>query len=151
MEFLTLTSPKRSGETTNLAICITNGVGEGELGMVTVFCHPHQAKIEACDALSVLYQCNSLESSVVVVRIYSNTAYIPRGTSCSLYLDMGSLSGGTSSAQFPLNGLYLHWLIPFTRSELLLPHEEGEERLETYPHLPEILWESWQRNIIFHF
>ena len=29
-------------------------------------------------------------------------------------------------------------LIPFSRMELLLPHEEGEERLETYPHLPEI-------------
>ena len=76
------------------------------------------------------------------MRRYSNTPYIPRGTSCSLYLDVGSLKGGTSSTQFPLNRLHLHQLIPFTRAELLLLHEEGEERLEMYPHLPEILWES---------
>ena len=32
--------------------------------------------------------------------------------------------------------------MPFSESEVLLPHEVGEERLETYPHLPEFLWDS---------
>ena len=58
-----------------------------------------------------------------------------------LYLDVGILSWGTSSAQFSLDRLCLHWLIPFSRTEVLLPHG-GKERLETYPHFPEILWEG---------
>ena len=81
-----------------MVILITNWVGEGDLGMVTVFCHPKQARLEACDALSALHQHDSCESSVVVVRWYTNTPYIPRGTSHSLYLDMSILSGGIASA-----------------------------------------------------
>ena len=52
--------------TTNTVVLITNGVGEGELGMVTVFCYPSQATIEAHDALLVLGQSDSLEPTVVV-------------------------------------------------------------------------------------
>ena len=40
VEFLTLTGLKVSKETTNTVVLVTNWVGEGELGMVTVFCHP---------------------------------------------------------------------------------------------------------------
>ena len=79
---------------------------------------------------------------MVVVRRYSNTPYIPKGMSHSLYQDVGTLSGATSSAQFPLEWLHLHQLIPFTRTEVLLLQEEGEERLEMYPYHPEIMWES---------
>ena len=62
-------------------ILVTDGVGEGNLGMVTIFfCH-NQAKMEASDAVSALHQCNSLQSSVVVVRKYTNTPYIPQGSS----------------------------------------------------------------------
>ena len=55
VEFVTLTGLKRSRETTNTVIPITNRVEERDLGMVTVFCHPDQARIEACDALSALH------------------------------------------------------------------------------------------------
>ena len=58
IEFVSLTGVKKSGETTNTVIHITIGVGESDLGMVTVFCHPDLARIEACDALSALCQCN---------------------------------------------------------------------------------------------
>ena len=142
MKFLTLTSLKRSSKITNLAILITDRIGERDLDMVVVFCHPNEAKMEACDALSILHQCELSKPSMVMVRRYSNTPYIPQGMSCSLYLDMGTLSGGTSSAQFPLDRLCLCWLITFSRTDVLLTHEEGEERLEMYPHLPEILWDS---------
>ena len=54
VEFLTLTGLKMSGETTNTLIHITDGVGERDLGMVTVFCHPNQARMETYDALSTL-------------------------------------------------------------------------------------------------
>ena len=93
VEFVTLTCPKKSGEITNMVILITDGVGESDLGMVIVFCHPDQARIEACDALSALHQCNSSELSVVVIRRYSNTPYIPRG--CPMYfIWMWALSPG---------------------------------------------------------
>ena len=101
------TSLKRSRETTNLVILITNGVIERDLGMVMVFCYPNQAKMEACDTLSALHQCDTSEQGMVVVSRYSYTPYIPQWTSCSLYLDVGTLSGGTSSAQFPLDRLCL--------------------------------------------
>ena len=92
VEFLNLTGLKKSRETTNSTILLTNGVGEKDLGMVMVFCHPDQARIEACDALSALCQCDSSEQNVVVRR-YSKTAYIPRGMCSSLYLDMSTFSG----------------------------------------------------------
>ena len=55
---------------------------------------------------------------------------------------MDTPSGGIASAQFPLDRLHLCWLLPFSESEVLLPHEDGEEGLKTYPHLPEFLWDS---------
>ena len=44
VEFHTLTGHKTSGETTNTVILITDGVGKRELGLVTGFCHPNEAK-----------------------------------------------------------------------------------------------------------
>ena len=78
VEFMTHTGQKISGEATPMLILITDGVGEGNLGMVTTLCHHEQAKMEASDALSVLHhQCNSPEPNKVVVRRYTNTPYIP--------------------------------------------------------------------------
>ena len=127
---------------TNMVILIPNGVGKSYLGMVTVFCHPEQARIEACDALSALCQHNSCELSVVMVRRYSNTPYIPRGMSHSLYLDMSALSGGIAFTQFPLHRLGLCWLLPFSKTEVLLPIEVGGEDLKMYHYLPEFLCDS---------
>ena len=42
--------------------------------------------MEASNALSTLLQCDSSEPSVVVVRRYTNTPYIPQGSSLLLYL-----------------------------------------------------------------
>ena len=91
--FITCTCQKISGEATPMAILLTGGIGEGNLGMETTFCHQDQVKIEASDALSALHQCNSPDPCVVVVRRYTNTPYIPWGTSCFLYLDMNTLYG----------------------------------------------------------
>ena len=60
----------------------------------------------------------------------------------ALYLDMGTFSGGGVSAQFPLDRLYLCWLLPFSEIEVLLPSMVGGEGLEMYPNLPEFLWVS---------
>ena len=125
VKFVTLTGLKKSGQTTNTVILITNGIGERYLGMVMVICHPEQARIKACDALSALCQLNPSELSVVVIRRYPNTPYIPRGTSCSLYLDVGPFLGGIASTQFPLDRLNLCQVLSFSESEVLLPHEVG--------------------------
>ena len=65
----------------------------GYLGMVNTFCCHDQVKMEATDALEALCQCNSPEPSADVVRQYTSTLYIPRGTSRLLYLDVSTLSG----------------------------------------------------------
>ena len=59
-----------------MVIFITDGVGEGDVGMGMVFYHPEQARIEACDSLSALHQHDLCEPSVVVVVRHSNTPFI---------------------------------------------------------------------------
>ena len=142
VEFVTITGPKKSGEATNTVILITDRVGESDLGLVMVFCHPDQARMEACDALFALLQHDSSELSVVVVRRYSNTPNIPRGASYALYLDMDAFPRGVPSTQFPLDRLHLCWLLPFSKSEVLLLSKVEEESLKMYPHLPEFPWDS---------
>ena len=110
--------------------------------MVTTFCHYNQAKMKASDAVSSLCQCNSLELSVVVARRYTNTLYIPWRTSHFLHIDVSILSRGASSAQFPLNQLCLCRLLPFSETEVVLPHEEGVAGLKVFSHSLKILWQS---------
>ena len=95
------------------------------MGMVSTFCCHNQAKMEASDALSTLHQCNSPDPSVAVVRRYTNTPCIPQGSSCFLYLNVSTLSGGTSTAQFPLDWLHLCRLLTYSDTEVVLPQEEG--------------------------
>ena len=83
-----------------MVILISDGVGERDLGLVMVFCPPNQAKLETCDGLSILHQCDSSEPSVVAVRRYSNTPYSPWGTIHLLYLDIDTFPGGIISVQF---------------------------------------------------
>ena len=97
MKFITNNGPKKWGSHPNV-ILVTDGVGEGNLGMVTTFCCHDQSKMEASNALSALHQCNSPEPRVVVVRRYTNTPYIPQGSSLLLYLYVSTLSRDASSA-----------------------------------------------------
>ena len=80
VEFITDIRPKTSREATPRVNLITDRVGEERLGMVMVFCHHDQNKM-ASDALSVLCQWESPDPSEVMVRGYTNTPYIPQGTS----------------------------------------------------------------------
>ena len=142
VEFITHTGQKISGKATPMVILVTDGVGEGNLGTVTSFCHHNQAKMENSDAISTLHHCDLPQPSVIVVRRYTNTPYIPWGTSCFLYLDVSTLSGCTSSTQFPLDWLHLCRLLPFSKAEVILPCEEGEMGFKMYPHSQEVLWKS---------
>ena len=122
VEFVTQTSLKKSRETTNTMILVTNGVGESDLVLVPVFCYSNQASMEVCNGLSALCQLDSWKPSVVVRRRYSDTPYIPRECPHSHYLDMGTLSRGVASTQFHLDMLHLCQLLPFSqqRSNCLL-------------------------------
>ena len=107
--------------------------------MVTTFCSHNQVKMEASEACTALQQCDLPESRVFMIRRYTNTPFIPWGTSQLLYLDMSDLPQGASSAQFPLDGLHLWELLPYSKTEALLPHEEGKMGYRTYPLSQKIL------------
>ena len=98
-----------------------------------------QGKVYPCSALC---QCESLEPSVEVVRRYANTPYIPQGTSWLLYLDLSTLPKGVASTQFPPDCLHLWRLLPYSKTEVLLPHKGGEIGIKVYPYTWEVLWES---------
>ena len=123
-----------------MAILITDGVGKGDLGMVTTFCSHNQVKMESLEVLATLHQCNSPEPSVFIVWRYTNTPFIPWGISRLLYLNGSDLPGGTSSSQFPLNCLCLQNLLPYSKTKVLLPHGEGEMGYRRYPFSQEVLW-----------
>ena len=125
-----------------MVILVTDGVGEGNLGMVTTFWYHNQAKMEASDAHCTLHQCDSVKPSVVVVRRNTNTPCIPWGSSHFLYLDVSSLTRGTSSVQFPLDQLCLCSLLPYSDIEVVLPQKEGEVGLKVFPYFREALWQS---------
>ena len=153
VEFVTNMGLRIRKEVTPMVI--TDGIGEENLGMVTIFCHHDQNKMEASNTLAALCQCDSPEPSVVVVKRCTNTPYIPQGTFCLLYLDVSTLSWGASSTQFLLDHLHLWRLLPYSRTEVLLPCEvvlwkssEGEHCLSgpvsrlipsspLFPHLEE--------------
>ena len=140
VEFFTNTSSRVSVEATPAVILIRDGVGKENLGKVTTLCHHDQTKMEASDALSALCQCDLPETSVVVGRRYTNTPYILPRNFLLLYLDVSTLSRGVSSAQFPLDCLHLQRLLPYFKTEALLPHEEGKMGFKVYPYTWEVLW-----------
>ena len=76
-----------------MVVIATDGVGEGNLGMVTTFCCHDEAKVEASKALSALHQHDLPEPSVVVVMRFTNSPYLPWGSFGFLYLDMTTLWG----------------------------------------------------------
>ena len=79
---------------TAIAVLVMDGMGEGNLGMVTTFCHHNQVMVEASDVLSALPQHDSLEPGVVVMRRFTNSPYLPQGSFGFLYLDVTTLFGG---------------------------------------------------------
>ena len=119
VEYVTETSLRLSGQAAPMAILITDGVGKGDLGMGMTFCSHTLVKIEASEALAALQLWDAPKPRVFVVRRYTNTRLIPQGTSRLLYLDVSDLPQGTSSAQFPLDCLHLHMLLPYSKTEAL--------------------------------
>ena len=139
VECVTETGLRLSGEATPMAILFTDGAGKGELGMVMNFCSHNQVKMETLEVLTAIQQHDSSEPRVFMIWRYTNTPFIPQGTSRLLYLNVSDLPHGTSSAQFPLNSLCLQKLLPYSKTEALLQCTEGETGYRTYPFSQEIL------------
>ena len=85
VEFITNNSQKISGKAIPMVVLVMDGVQEGNRGMVTTFCHHDQPKVEASEALSALCQHDFLEPSVVEVRSFTNSPYLPWGSLGFLY------------------------------------------------------------------
>ena len=80
VDFITNASRKAmSTEIVPLVILVMDGVGEGRLGMVTTFCHSDQVKVEPSDVLSTLVQWDYPKPGIIVVKIFTNSPFLPRG------------------------------------------------------------------------
>ena len=142
VEFISSNGWKVNGEAVPMVVLVMDRVRDRNLGMVTTFCHHNQAKVEACEALSVLHQHDSPEPSMIVVRRFTNSPYLLWGSFGFLYLDVTTFSGGTSSSQFPLDQLCACRLLTCSNTEVVLPWEEGQEGLKVYPFFQETLLKS---------
>ena len=85
---------------------------------------------------------NSLKLSVVVVRIFANSPYLPWRSFSLPYLDVTALPEGALAAQFPSEWLCLWCLLLYSQTHVILPCEEEGEKLKVYPILQEALWDS---------
>ena len=145
VEFITSKDQKISSETVRMAVLVTDSVEERSLGMVTTYCHHDQTKVDPSEVLSTLNLWDFPELSIVVVKIFANSPYLQWGSFSLPYLDVTTLSEGVSSGQFPLDQLCLCGLLPFSTTEVILPHEKDDE-LKVYPFFKEVLWESSEKN-----
>ena len=84
----------------------------------------------------------SSEPSVVVVRRYTNTPYIPWRTFQLLYLDVTTLSQVLLLLSCPLDHLCQWRLLPYCKTEVLIHWEEGGMGYKVYPYTWEVLWKS---------
>ena len=115
-----------------MAILITNGVGKGDLGMVTTFCSCNQVNMEASEALPTLHQHASPEPSVFMERRYTNIPFIPQGTSRLLYLNVSDLPRGTSS-QFLWTACTYGSCFHILRPRCSYPVKRGRQGIEHTP------------------
>ena len=125
-----------------MMILVADGVGEGILGMATIFCCSDQAKVEPLVGISTLFQWDSPELGIVVVKIFTNLPYVPWGSFGFPYLDITTLSVGTSTTQFPLTQLCLCRLLQYSSTQVILRWEKEGYRLKVIPFLKEALWEN---------
>ena len=142
VEFITSTSQKIRDEIIPMAVLVTDRAEEESLDMVTTFCHYDQTKVEPSVALSILLQCDSPEPSIVVVKIFTNSPYLPWGPFSFPYLDITTLSVGTLTTQFPLAQVHICRLLPFSSPQVALLCKKDDKELKVYPFLQEALWEN---------
>ena len=128
VDFITPSGKKvRSKEIMLMAILITDGVGEGKLGMVTIFCCSNQAKVEPSVMLLTLVQQDSHDPAVMVMKIFTNLPSLPWGSFGISFLNIATLPGGASTIWFPLSWLCLCQLFLCFSNQVILPRRRQIE------------------------
>ena len=89
-----------SEEIIPMAILITDGVVKGSLGMVAIFCHYDQVKVEPSVMLLILDQQDSHEPAMVVMKTFTNASYFQRRYFSLPFLEIVTLPEGVSTIQF---------------------------------------------------
>ena len=136
-ELITRSGRKSVGEAViPMAHLVTDGVGEGFLEMVTFFCCSHQAKVQPLVVLSTIFQWDSPELGVMVVKIFTNSPCVPWRSLSLPYLDITTLSVGDLTIQFPLTWLHLCSLLLYSSNPVVLPQEEGRFKVSHSPCSP---------------
>ena len=132
--FVTKTSLTVSGEVTPMVVLITNGVGKGDLAMVTTFCSHNQTRMEASEVLATICQHDLPMPRVSVVRGYTNNQYLLHSTR-NLQATLPWCESSPAVHFFhpiPLDCLCLQKLLPYSKTEVLLPCEDGGTGYRTY-------------------
>ena len=80
-----------------MAILITHAVGKGNLGMVTIFCHSDQAKVEPSVMLPTFVQKDSHQLAMVVMKSFTNPLHFSQGPLGLPFLDIATLPEGAST------------------------------------------------------
>ena len=127
----------------SMGILVTDGVGEGKLGMMTVFCHSDRVKVEPSFMLLTLVRQDSHEPFMVVMKIFSTSPYFQWRSFSLPFLNIATLSEGTPTIQFPLSWLHLCQLLLYLPNQVILPKEKKEaNELKITLITKEALWES---------
>ena len=68
-----------SNEIVSMVTLVTDRISEGNLGLTIIYCQSDQRKLEPSDMLSTLVQWDSPDPGIVVVKIFTNMPFSPRG------------------------------------------------------------------------
>ena len=131
-----------------MAILVTNEVGEGRLGMVTIFCCSDQAKVGPLVTPLTLLQWDPPEPGILLMKIFTNSLYVPQGPFSFPYLDVTTLLVGASTAQFPLAQMHLWRLLLYFSTQGILPWEKEGDRLKVIPFHKKALGRVQVRTIV---
>ena len=83
--------------------------------------------------LLTLIQWNLHELAMVVVKIFTNSPYFPKGSFGLSFLDIAILPEGVSTVPFPLSWLHLCWLLLYSLNQVILPKEKEGDELTVTP------------------
>ena len=136
---LTTNSSKRvmSEEIIPMAILVSNGVGEGSLSMLTVLCQSDQPKVEPSVVLLTLFQWDSHQLAIEVMKIFTNSLF------CSEVL-WPPLPGCSHPSIGCLNHLISTFVAAFVLAAPVFSNSYGERGkwANGHPITKEALWES---------
>ena len=122
VEFITSSSRKTmSDEIISMVILVTDGVGEGAWEWQPSFAVLTRQKWSLQSPFWTLFQWNPPYLGIVVVKIFTNSLYVPWQSFGFHYLDVTTLSVGASTAQFPLAQLCLCRLLLYSSTQVILP------------------------------